>query len=335
MKKFLIFFILIFFNNLNATNYPNSSTETDRYVNVFYLLSDAALAAGDNVSSSGSDQGLCWFRAGFSLSGTGTVTMATPIPVDREIFLSDRVALDLQKDLVLSGSVRLAKSGNVAAGTGSRLENSIIMNGPFDLGKNTLRFVSGPGLIDGNGNFIDFKKRGKITINSPGYDVKIRNAELRGVHSSNLTPAKGSSISLDNVLLRMDGDYTANTVTGSLNILGDVVVTGTYVFTIDGVCNIYNDCNLYFDVGSTLKIGSNAVFNILSRKRGGIYFNGCNIDVSSKNFLIEAGNIFFANEVTIDDSNNYKHFVAGPYNAAHVLGAARIVLDGTTTFSIL
>ena len=331
MRKILIILFLFFFNNLNATLYPVASQ--DRSVNVFYLLSDAALAAGDTVSSG--TQGLCWFRAGFSLSGTGTVTMSNEIPVDREIFLSNRVALDLHKDLILSGSVRLGKSGNMAAGTGTRLESALILTGPFDLGANTLRFVSGPGFIDGNSNHINFKRGGIITINSPGYELKIRNAELRGIRSSRLTPAKGGSLGLDNILLRLDDDYMATTATTSLNIYGDVIVTGTYIFTVDGPCNIYDESCLYFDIGTTLAIGSNAAFNFKGSKRGAIYFNGSNIDISSKNFSIDAGAIFFENEVAIDDGNNYKHFVAQTHNTVNIFGGARVILDGTTTFSVL
>ncbi len=333
MKKYLIILFLFFLNNLSATNYPNSSPETDRTTNVFYTIQSFSGTTADNIGDA--IDGLCWCRAGFSLTGTGTVTMCNEIPVDREIFLSDRVALDLFKDLILSGSVRLGKSGNIVSGISTRLESSIVLTGPFDLGANTLRFVSGPGFIDGNSNFIDFRKGGIITINSPGYELLIRNAELRAVRTSRLTPAKGGSLGLKDALIRLDGDYMATTATTSLNIYGDVVVTGTYVFTVDGACNIYDESCLYFDIGTTLKIGSNATFNFKGSKRGSIYFNGSNIDISSKNFSINSGAIFFENEVVIDDSDNYKDFICERYNSANILGGARVILDGTTTFSVL
>lgn len=327
MKKILII-LLFMLNKLNAAYYPDSTQ--DRSVNVF--IANKSLAAGDTVSSG--TQGLCWFKAGFSLTGTGTVTMSNEIPVDREIFLSDRVMLDLHKDLILSGSVRLGKSGNMAAGTGTRLESCLVLTGPFDMGTNTLRFVNGPGFIDGNGNFINFKNGGNLTINAPGQQLLIRNTELRGIRSSRLTPAKGASLGLKDVLLRLDGDYLATTNTTSFNIYGDVIITGTYVFEVNGAFNIYNESSLYFDFGTTLKVGNNALFNFKGTKKGKIFFNGSYIDISSQNFLIDSGAIYFSNEVNIDDNNSNKHFVCGSRNSANILGNASVILNDTVTYSI-
>ncbi|KKP23017.1 MAG: hypothetical protein SZ59_C0004G0092 [candidate division TM6 bacterium GW2011_GWF2_28_16] len=345
MKKFVIFLILIFFNNLNAINYPNSTTETDRITNVLTVLQ--GLNAGDTVSTA--VQGLCWFKAGLSVDGAsaGRVNFSCPIPVDREIYLNEDVVLDLHKDLVFSGSVRLARSGNIIAGSATRLESSIILTGPFDLGSKTLTCTYGPMFINGNGNVIDFRKGGRIFYDSRNTNdagrtaATIRNCELRGVKfeteaDSRLWLRNYSAFNWDNVLLRLDGDYLIPNIDYKhLNIIGDVLVTGTYMFKMDGTCNVSYNSLFCFDVGTTFSIGRTAVFTSDGSGRAGFYFNGCNINISAKDFLIDNATLIFSNEVRITDENWNRKFIIGSNCNVILLAGARILLDGTTTLSLL
>lgn len=344
MKKFIIFLSLIFVKNTSATNYPTAAA--DRLVNTFVTIATSVFKAGDTISigSGATDQGLCWLktRLDTNATGTGYIEVATPLPVYTGLYLSRWNTLDIQKDMFLSGDCQLRRSGKISSGMASRAESSLILLGAFNLNDCTLTFTASsasdkdqPGYIDGNGNVIDFSNGGAIDIDTgPRGELKIRNAFLKGISGTNLAATTGN-LSLDNVVLQLNGDYSVGSAKKALNVYGDLVVTGTYVFTIDGPCNIYDDARIYFDIGTTFKVGSNAVFNAYGSKTGGFYFNGSTINISSKHFLLNEGSIFFENQVNINDGNSYKNFVVGPHCAATGLATARIILDGKTTFSVL
>ncbi|KKP23019.1 MAG: hypothetical protein SZ59_C0004G0094 [candidate division TM6 bacterium GW2011_GWF2_28_16] len=327
-----IFLFLFIFKIILPASYPNDAT--DRLVNIFTTIQ--TLNAGDYVSSTGATQGLCWFKAGIKIAGaSGLVNVATPIFVDREIYLDGQVSLNLQKDLILSGSVRIcadSTSGYISFGTGVFVGSKLILTGPVDL-ETTVRCTFGAFEIQGNGNSINMRQNTFYPSNATSF--KLNNCLLYNIPELGLSNvAYPIFTDLDNVVLKLSNDLDAHS--RSLTINGDVSILGPYIFTMYYSCSINDASFLHFEPESTLFL--NPTFKNLTfkgNKTGGFHFNGCTIDISNADLTINEGNVIFENEVRIYDGSNNKKFVIGPNCTAHILGGARVILDGTTTFSIL
>lgn len=341
MIKLLLFLFLFLFQNIYGSSYPADAT--DRLVNVYTSLQ--TLNPGDYVSSFGSTQGLCWFKAGINIATSGSsgrmVNFASPIGVDREIFLSN-FCLNIQKDLILTGSVRIARSGNMSCGTGAFAGSSIILTGPLDLGSYTITCTFGQLTIDGNGNTIDFTKGGGLNADTTS-TVYIRNAILNYVSSTNL--CNNGTLALENVVMRLaPAPFIFYLPDRGLNIYGDVIVTGTGSFyfskssTRPYYLSIFNNGRIYFDSGVNVYASYNArpIFNLYGTKTGTLHFNNNPIFVGF-DFTMNEGHIIFEDEITLNDSGSGLNgrFIVGPNCAVDMLGNARIVLENTTTFSIL
>ena len=138
----------------------------------------------------------------------------------------------------------------------------------------------------------------------------------------------------------MDGDFVADC---DLDIYGDVFVTGSgHTLCPNGYLKINKGARLIMDVGTTFSMGYPA--SITQETEGIIHFNGCNIDIGdnyglavnvSDGFFMRNGLVVFENRVKINDDSNGKTFTVGEGCDVKVLGGARIILDGTTTFSVL
>ena len=147
--------------------------------------------------------------------------------------------------------------------------------------------------------------------------------------------AQTGDLTLDNIILELHGNYSTGSSRKALNIYGDIVVTGTYNFAISGPCNFYDDARLYIGLGTTFVVGTGATFNFYGTKTGGLHFNGCEIYIANNDFVANEGNIIFENEVTVVDNNSYRHVVIGPNCTVNSLATARIILESTSTFSVL
>ena len=91
------------------------------------------------------------------------------------------------------------------------------------------------------------------------------------------------------------------------------------------------------DVGTTFSMGYYSRINTFGN--GILHFNGCNVEMGDNNFdgglFVEKGLVVFENRVKINDNENNKVFKVGNSSDVKLLSTARIVLDGTTTFSVL
>jgi hypothetical protein len=342
---FLIFFLFLFNANflLRAVDYPNTSgPQYDRYVNV---LSDGTdpfpLVAGDLVGWSGTyiQYGICHFPYGLQTfnGGTGYVDLATPLPVNRYLELSTACVLYLRSDLILGGRIDVTSSGRIKGGV-----DRIILNGPIYLNGNYIDAWEFSLRFSGNGNTIFFNGGGYMRVRHTGYDFEFRNIvldglDIRSARDAN-NPTGDYNLLLEDVVIKLDSDFCFNGP-GEINIYNDVLVTGTHTFCLDGACYIYDNARLMFDVGTTFSMGLHGAITMADNHTGSIYFNGCNIIVADNDFngdeTMVGGRIIFENEVTIDDEGNYGEFVIGANTGVDVLGNARIVLENTTTFSIL
>ncbi|KKP23018.1 MAG: hypothetical protein SZ59_C0004G0093 [candidate division TM6 bacterium GW2011_GWF2_28_16] len=350
-KKFILFILI--FKNIFSVNYPEVAN--DRQVNAYVTLATSVSGSGDTYSTgAASAQGFCWFKSKLDTNGTGTggIYVATPLVVSRGLYLSSWNTLDLQKDLFLAADCNLERSGKVAPGIDTRNESALILLGNFDLKNNTLTFTGGQGrltpftinrnapcYLDGNSCTIDFSSGGSIVQDTgPRGSLTIRNAILKGLKTVGSTPnlnIKTGDLYLDNIYIKLHGDYSIGSARKALHVYGDLIITGSYVFTIDGACYIYDDARIYLNKDTTLKLGISASINLRGTKTGGFYFNGSKIDISSKNFNQYEGRIIFENDIIIDDSSSSKLFVLGPACSIDCLANARVLLEGTTTFSII
>lgn len=340
VRKIFLFLFLFLLDTIYCANYPKDGT--DRLVNVFTTLK--TLNAGDYVSSVGATQGLCWFRGGIRIAGTsGLVNFASPMPVDREIFLDPDVSLNLQKDLILSGSVRIASSGYISCGTGSFVGSKIILTGPLSLETSTITCSFGALDIEGNGNIIDFSKGAKLDITATA-SLYLRNCILEGMDVNSLFASDKGTYFFDNVVMKTTagslGYISAIRPCKSINLLGDLYITGTTTFIMGCDFNFFNNAKLY--LGSETRFrpyGSSFTIKHFGNKTGGFHFNGSIIELYSLgteiDFAVQDGNLIFENDVTIFDNSLNKRFVAGPNCSIEMLGNAHVVLEDTVTFSIL
>ena len=338
MIKIFLFLFLFLFKSIYSASYPADAT--NRRVNV--LTSLQTLNAGDYVSSSGAFQGLCWFKGGIQIAGaSGLVNFANPVGVDREIYLDTDVGLNLQKDLILSGSVRIASSGYISCGTGSFAGSKIILTGPLQLESSTITCSFGALDIEGNGNIIDFSKGGKLDITATA-SLYMRNCILEGMDVQSIFWVDKGTYFFDNVVMKFTpGGYIDTTGNKSINLLGDLYITGTTIFIMGCNLNFFNNAKLYLGSETEFRpYGSTFTINFFGNKIGGFHFNGSKINLSAlgsgKDFSINEGHVIFENEVSVYDRPTYnKKFVLGPNCSVDMLGNARVVLEDTVTFSIL
>lgn len=329
-KIFLLLGLYLFLGNefmVFATQYP--TVGNDKYINFF---NTSLLNGGDTVGDT--SLGLCFFTNtnGLRLSDVTTdgtvVTLRTPIFVEKQVQLSEVVTLRLLSDLFLAGRIDLISNGYIQGGN-----NRICLDGPFYLGSYWMSATGNYSLrFFGSNNAIFFNDGGSIRQPNSSYELEFRDIKLRRVKQGSLVAA-GNLILYDSII-NLDADYCFNS-SGSLIIYGDVLITGTHIFCLDTVGEICDNSRLIFDVGTTFSMGVNGSISMAGNRSGGIHFNGCNILIGSNNFDLDYGKIVFENEVIIDDNSNYGEFIIGANTQIDVLSTARIVLENTTTFSIL
>jgi hypothetical protein len=325
--KIKVFLLILFFGKIFATQYP--TVGNDKYINFF---NTSVLNGGDSVGDT--SLGLCYFTNanGLRISDVTTdgtiVNIRTPIYVEKQIQLSEAVTLNLLSDLFLGGRIDLVSSGYIRTGA-----DRICLNGPLYLGAYWMSATGNFSLrFFGLKNGIFFNDGGSIRQPNSSYELEFRSVVLNGVGQGSLIAA-GNLILYDSII-KLDSDYCFNSL-GSLIIYGDVLVTGTHTFCLDAALEIRDNSKLTFDVGTTFSMGLHGATTMPDNHTGSICFNGSNIIVSDSDFSVDYGRIIFENEVTIDDEGNYGEFVVGANTWVDVLATARVVLENTTTFSIL
>ncbi len=342
MKKiFIILFFSSCFEFLFSTNFPNALDDLPIEIN----FSSQVLVEGDRVGFShtgppATPYGLFWAAGGVDMqksAASGYIAFGTPLYVDKELNLDPDVLLSLYSDLRLSGDVMLVSSGIFEAKNGA-----IILSGTLDLRDNTLtlrQYLLDAEII-GNGNTIDFSKGGKIVFDPIVLtDLCIDNCYLKGLKEDSISFTDTSrDMFLTNCVLQLDGDFCANF---DINIFGDVLVAGTYSFCVNRQLSIQNGGRLIMDIGTTFSMGYYG--DIDTWGDGVLHFNGCNIEIGdnygqsgdiNNGFILKTGGIIFENEVHINDDGNHKFFQVSVDSDITFLSGARVILDGTTTFSI-
>ena len=124
---------------------------------------------------------------------------------------------------------------------------------------------------------------------------------------------------------------------------GELFITGTgYTVCFNKELWVNNGATLKMDYGTTFSLGYHGY--IRTSGTGTFHFNGCDIEIGdnygsgseiNNGFNLKNGQAIFQNRVRISDDSNHKHFIIGENSYARVLSMANVVLDGTTTFSIL
>ncbi len=326
MKFKVILLLSLFFTEkvLVSLDYPGDGT--NRHVNVFI---NTKLETGDTVGTT--NPGLCYFVGvnGLRLdaAGSGSIPFRTPISIEASIELSQNIILDLDSDITLAGRVSLNSSGYIKGGS-----NRIILTGPFYLQNYWISADGGSIRFSGNGNSIFFNEGGSLRQSDSSYDLEFRSTILNGVKQGSI-PASGDLILYDSII-KLDSDYCFNS-SGVLQVYDDVLITGTHTFCLDAPCEIYDNAKLMFDIGTTFSMGTHGSITIADNHTGMIHFNGSSVLIGTTDFNVDYGRIFFENEVTIDDSGNNGEFRIGANMIANVLGSGRVVLENTTTFSVL
>ncbi len=340
--KCALFIFLSLFSLLNyAANYPGAGT--DRPIGVYpYSL---VVRGGDGIGVSttaeiSTPQGMAWLSAGMTVVSGGAgdfVAMATPLPLADEIGLitggSDFPVL--VSDLFLSNHVTLTVGGEFETKYGR-----IVLNGEFDLSDQTLTFPSSlwPAKINGNGNILNFSNGG--TLKHVGGTIELENLFLKGLRTASfLFTDHSQNLKLTNCVLQLDRDCVANF---DFEVFGDVLVTGTHTLCLNRYLIIRDGARLTMDVGTTFSMGYPA--SVATESTGISHFNGCDIELGdnyglstnvSDGFFMRNGLVVFENRVQINDDSNSKAFTLGENCDLINLGGARIILDGTTTFSVL
>lgn len=109
----------------------------------------------------------------------------------------------------------------------------------------------GESSIEGNNHTLDLSVTGSIVISSNS-SLLLRDLTLSGVGDNSLVFLDATStLTLQDVTIIQNGDYTLET--GFFDIKGDVCVTGTHTFVYgtDVASTIYQDASLTFDTGMT------------------------------------------------------------------------------------
>lgn len=340
MKLNRLFFleILIFYHiNLIATNYPTGSIYSDNAdAKVVIYQNRPTLVDGDNVSYIDSTNicGFAWMKGGLYINDTsGTVDFMSPFPVGGSLDLDVDVTLRIHGDLILAASVGL-ESGVASSGKIDCNGNSIVLSGEFTPDDGYLLFVDSGARIFANNNVIDFSPGGSLRIGSGCTFLSIRSAFYRDVKNNSFQvddPSK--TLYFWNSILSISEDVVFD---HNVGIVGDVLITGTHSICFNRNLNLEEDSRLIIDIGTTFSYGASSSINLVGpRRKGTIHFNGCNILIGDNDFNMDAGRIIFANEVVIDDENNHRDFVLSADSVVDVVANGRVVLENTTTFSIL
>lgn len=350
LKKIFFYFCLFLSSKILCTNYPGSGTDKplEMYMNRVTLYSGDRIGqatSGENPTDA-QIYGLVWFAGGIDIQdGPGSyVFFASPLPVGKSIALNTtwKKNLVLLEDLNLSSSVNLLRSGKMEAKYGS-----IILNGPFNLMGNSITFTSEQSIripnFNGKGNIIDFSDGGQLNVCVDGI-------EFNSVYLKNLT---NNSITFGDV----DLDVATLTFTSSIIKLGgntcfnhnvavndgELFVTGTgHTICFNKELWIKNGATLKMDYGTTFSLGYRGY--IRTSGTGTFHFNGCDIEIGqnygtgteiNNGFYLKNGRTLFQNRVRISDDSNHKHFIIGEHSDVRFLANSRVLLDGTTTFSLL
>lgn len=345
MKKILFYFCLFLTSKNLGVDYPRGGVY-DRPFEMY--MSAKLIRTGDRIGhkalveddSLANTLGLVWFAGGIILVAFTDVPFASPFPVGKKIGLTDSIgSLSLMEDFHLSSYVDLVASGRIDARYGS-----IILNGTFNLLGKRISFVAGTSTsypcFNGKGNIIDFSDGGE-------FNVQVTRMEINNVYLKNLT---------NNSINFTDGDstltFTRSTIKLGGNVCfnhdvvvqsGDLFITGTgHTICFNKGLWVKNGATLKMDYGTTFSLGYRGY--IRTSGTGTFHFNGCDIEIGenyglgseiNNGFNLKNGRVLFQNRVRINDDSNHKHFIIGEHSQARVLSMANIVLDGTTTFSIL
>lgn len=338
MKKvFIILFFSLFFEFLfAATYYPELADDLPIEIN----FTTQVLNEGDRVGSYGSTAyGLFWAAGGIDIqknASSGTAYFSSPLFVDKELNLDEDVTVVLYSSLCLANGAYLASSGVF-----SLLSRTIVLSGVFGLEDNILTFITYNAKINGNGNIVDFSKGGKIVFNynSSSNDLYIDNCYLKGLQEDSILFTNiDRSLFLTNCILQLDDDFCVNF---NIDVSGEVLVTGTHTFCINHQLVINDGACMIMDVGTTFSMGYYGDLDVATN--GSLHFNGCNIEIGdnfgqaddiNNGLFLRLGSIIFENEVHINDDGKRKFFQIADDASVTLLSGARVILDGTTTFSI-
>ena len=333
MKKKFIFLLTLLFlgkNEIKAVPTDFPTLGDDKKVNTF-ASGTFVLEEGDTVGTT--NRGFCYFTRENGLqigktAASGHVEFKTPLPIEWKISLHEEVYLRLAGDMFTSGEVAIASSGYIQGGS-----NRICLLGPLDLQSYWISAIGNYSIrFSGNGNTIFFNEGGSIRQPSSSYDLEFRSTILNGVSQDSLQ-VDGNLILYDSTI-RLISDYCFNS-SGILKIYDDVLITGTNTFCLDAPCEIYDNARLMFDIGTTFSMGTHGSITIADNHTGMIHFNGSSVLIGATDFNVDYGRIIFENEVTIDDDGNYGEFIINTNSRADILGCARVVLENTSTFSLL
>lgn len=350
-KVFLIvnvslFIFTIFISKLNSApiDYPTyPAGPNDLHVGVY--AGPLRVGGGDGIGVQSTAEaptpvGLVWINAGlYCQSGAGTsIPIATPLPLSGYLRLKTggNDVLVLVSDLFLSATSYLSIGGDIETKYGR-----IVLDGEFNLGAQTMTFPTStwPGKINGNGNALNFNSGGGLE--HIGGSIELENVYLKGIKAGSIILTdRSKDLVLKNCVIQLDGDFVADF---NLDIHGDVFVTGAgHTLCVNRYLNIQEGARLTMDLGTTFSMGYPASIN--SSSRGILHFNGCDIEIGdnygldesvSDGFFMKNGLVVFENRVRINDDSNSKTFTVGEDCDMKILGGARIILDGTTTFSVL
>ncbi|MBD3273634.1 hypothetical protein GF385_04780 [Candidatus Dependentiae bacterium] len=349
MKKIILFIFLFLTFKCFSRNFPGSGT--DRLVGIY--MNRTTLQGGDNVGHAGGEEipvgdiyGLAWFAGGIDVQAgpNDFIFLSTPFPIGKSIAFNDsyRDFLVIVEDMHLSSSVNLLRSGTVEAKFGS-----IILNGPLNLmgnritftGKNSPHFPN----FNGKGNIIDFSNGGKLECTPRLFEIN--DVYLKNVSGDSIVFAdrdlSSATLSFTKCTMQLAGDvvFDHDVVIKS----GEFFITGTnFTVCFNRKLEIKNGAKLKMDYGTTFSLGYPGY--IQTHGTGTIHFNGCDVEIGdnygsgseiNNGFNLKNGRVLFENRVRINDNNNYKHFIIGEHSQARLLANARVILEGTTTFSLL
>lgn len=343
-KLLLTFLLFVIIKEIKLTNIPNSTSypSDGDTAKISIYQAEKVLVDTDNVGLSGTNDfyGFAWMKGGFNLNDTsGTVDFASPFPVGTHINLDGQLVLRLQSDLILAADIGL-EAGVNSSGILDCNGNSIVLSGDFSLpsdgvgNERYVEFVDSGARIFANGNAIDFSPGGYLKVGSGCSYLSFRSAIFRDVKSNSFQfDDSTKTLYLWNSKLSISEDIVFD---HNVGIVGDFSVTGTHMICFNRNLDFYDNGKLVMDIGTTFSFGASSSINLVGPKRKGtIHFNGCNIKIGDQDFNTNGGRILFENQVTIDDEGNYKDFICNAQSLVDVIGNARIVLESTTTFSIL
>ena len=348
-QKINIIFLMSIFvvKILFGIDYPQAGDDKPVEIYSYRITLTAGDKVGYSALTSPTVYGLVWFAGGITMAaGSGSVIFATPLYIDKQISLATGNVLELADDMFLADGVTLNASGKINAQYGK-----LLLTGVFDLQDKILTFTTGgPAYICGNGHVIDFSKGGQIVVADAVNTLYISNVYLKGLRKNSIIfNNKLDDLVINNCVLQMDGNVLFH---NDVFMEGDILITGSgFSCCFNRYLGVGSGGNLIMDYGTTFSLGYPAewywdkVGNVFIW-RGGIHFRGCNIEIGdnrgqsthsgvyNNGFNVPHAKIIFEDEVLINDNSNNKSFTLGVSSDAIFLSGARVILEGTTTFSI-